>query len=218
MIWNWSFAVGIVPELLTGLWITVQVTLVGTAIALVLGLLVAIVRFSRMPVLRQLFGFLVEFIRGTPLLVQAYFAFYVLPLFGVEFTPLVTGIIVMGVNYSAYTAEVYRAGIESVPSGQWEAAIALSLPARWRWQSVVLPQAVRAVIPALGNYLVQMFKDTAILAAITVPELLSHATAIGSSSYRYVEPFTLVGILFLLVSYPVARLIRRLELRLAHPR
>lgn len=218
MIWNWSFAVGIVPELLTGLWITVQVTLVGTAIALVLGLLVAIVRFSRIPVLRQLFGFLVEFIRGTPLLVQAYFAFYVLPLFGVEFTPLVTGIIVMGVNYSAYTAEVYRAGIESVPSGQWEAAIALSLPARWRWQSVVLPQAVRAVIPALGNYLVQMFKDTAILAAITVPELLSHATAIGSSSYRYVEPFTLVGILFLLVSYPVARLIRRLELRLAHPR
>jgi polar amino acid transport system permease protein len=218
MIWNWSFAVGIVPELLTGLWITVQVTLTGTAIALVMGLLVAIVRFSRIPVLRQLFGFLVEFVRGTPLLVQAYFAFYVLPLSGVEFSPLVTGIIVMGVNYSAYTAEVYRAGIESVSSGQWEAAIALSLPARWRWQSVVLPQAVRAVIPALGNYLVQMFKDSAILAAITVPELLSHATAIGSSNYRYLEPFTLVGLLFLLVSYPVARLIRRLELHLAHPR
>jgi polar amino acid transport system permease protein len=218
MIWNWSFAVDTIPELLQGLWVTVQITLIGTAIALVLGLVVAVVRFSRVPVLRQLFGFLVEFIRGTPLLVQAYFAFYVLPLYGVEFSPLVTGIIVIGINYSSYTAEVYRAGIEGVPRGQWEAAIALSLPLRRRWQSIVLPQAIRPVIPALGNYLVQMFKDSAILSAITVFELLGHATAIGSSSYRYLEPLTIAGILFLLVSLPAARLIRRLELRLAHPR
>lgn len=218
MIWDWSFAIGIIPELLQGLLITVQVTVIAMPIALVLGMAIAVVRFSRVPVLRQLFGFYVEFVRGTPLLVQAYFAFYVLPLYGVKFSPLVTGIIVMGVNYSAYTAEVYRAGIESVPNGQWEAATALSLPARRRWQSVILPQAVRNVVPALGNYLIQMFKDTAILSAITVPELLDHATGIGSSSYRYLEPYTLVGLLFLLVSYPAARLVRRWELRLAHPR
>jgi polar amino acid transport system permease protein len=218
MIWDWAFAFSIVPELLQGLGITVEVTLIGTVIAMVVGLLVAVIRFSGVPVLRQLFGFFVEFVRGTPLLVQAYFAFYVLPLSGVKLSPMVTGIIVMGINYSAYTAEVYRAGIESVPRGQWEAATALSLPLRRRWQSVVLPQAVRNVIPALGNYLVQMFKDTAILSAITVPELLNHATAIGSSSYRFLEAYTLVGILFLVVSYPAARLIRRLELRLAHPR
>ncbi len=217
MIWDWSFAIGIVPDLLQGLWVTIQITLTGTAIALMVGLLLAVVRFSRVPVLRQVFGFLIEFIRGTPLLVQAYFAFYVLPLYGVKFSPLITGIIVIGINYSAYTAEVYRAGIESVPRGQWEAAIALDLPLVRRWQSVILPQAVRNVIPALGNYLVQMFKDSAILSAITVFELLGHATAIGSSSYRYLEPYTLVGLLFLVVSYPAARLIRRLELRLAHP-
>jgi len=218
MIWDWNFALSILPDLLRGLWVTVQVTLAGIVIALVVGLFVAILRHARIPVLCQLLWFYVEFVRGTPLLVQAYFAFYVLPLYGVSFSATVTGIIVIGLNYSAYTAEVYRAGIESVPRGQWEAATALSLPLRRRWQAVVLPQAVRAVVPALGNYLMQMFKDSAILSAITVLELLGHATAIGSSSYRYLEPYTLVGLLFLLVSYPAAKLIRRLELRLAQPR
>jgi polar amino acid transport system permease protein len=218
MIWDWSFAISIIPDLVQGLWVTVQITLVGIAIALVLGLVLAVVRFSRIPILGPFFGFVVEFVRGTPLLVQAYFAFYVLPVYGIKFSALVTGIIVIGINYSAYTAEVYRAGIEGVPRGQWEAATALSLPFRRRWQSVVLPQAVRTVIPALGNYLVQMFKDSAILSAITVFELLGHAIAIGSGTYRFLEPLTLAGILFMVISYPTAKLIRRLELRLAHPR
>ncbi|MCI2418313.1 ectoine/hydroxyectoine ABC transporter permease subunit EhuD [Saccharopolyspora sp. K220] len=218
MIWDWSFAISIIPSLLDGLWVTVQVTLIGMAIALVLGLVLAVVRFSDVPVLSRLFGFFILFVRGTPLLVQAYFAFYVLPNFGVQFSPLVTGIIVIGINYSTYTAEVYRAGIQSVPAGQWEASTALSLSSWQRWRFVVLPQAVRDVIPALGNYVVQMFKDSAILSAITVFELLSHATAIGSSSYRYLEPLTIAGLLFLAVSLPAAKLIKRLELRLAHPR
>lgn len=218
MIWDWSFAVGILPSLLDGLWITVQITLIGMAIALVLGLAVAIVRFSKIPVLSRIFGFYLQFVRGTPLLVQAYFAYYVLPNFGVQFSALVTGIIVIGINYSAYTAEVYRAGIQSVPPGQWEAATALSLSTAQRWRFVVLPQAIRDVIPVLGNYLVQMFKDSAVLSAITVFELLSHATAIGSSSYRYLEPLTIAGLLFLAVSLPAAKLVKRLELRLAHPR
>ncbi|MGI8311367.1 ectoine/hydroxyectoine ABC transporter permease subunit EhuD [Saccharopolyspora hattusasensis] len=218
MIWDWSFAASIVPSLLDGLWVTVEVTLIGTVIALLLGLVVAVVRYSRIPVLGKLSGFFVLFVRGTPLLVQAYFAFYVLPNVGVQFSPLVTGIVVLGINYSAYTAEVYRAGIQSVPAGQWEASTALSLSAWQRWRFVVLPQAVRDVIPALGNYVVQMFKDSAILSAITVFELLSHATSIGSSSYRYLEPLTIAGLLFLAVSLPAAKLIKRLELRLAHPR
>jgi polar amino acid transport system permease protein len=218
MIWDWSFAIAIFPFLLQGLWVTVQVTLAGMAIALVLGLFVAVVRYSRVPGVSPLFSFFVQFVRGTPLLVQAYFAFYVLPAYGVKFSALITGIIVIGINYSAYTAEVYRAGIQSVPRGQWEAATALSLPVRQRWQYVILPQAVRDVIPALGNYLVQMFKDSAILSAITVFELLSHAQAIGSSSYRYLEPLTLAGLLFMVISYPAAKLIRRLEIHLAHPR
>lgn len=215
--WDWSFAWKIVPDLLRGLAVTVEITAISAGIAMAVGLVVAMIRFSKVPGLAQLAGFLVEFIRGTPLLVQAYFVFYVLPKYGLRYSPLVTGVIVLGINYSAYTAEVYRAGIEGVPRGQWEAATALSLPWRRRWQDVVLPQAIRAVIPALGNYVIAMFKDSAILSAITVFELLNHATAIGSDSFRYLEPLTLAGILYLLVSYPSARLIRRLEVRLAHP-
>lgn len=218
MIWDWAFAWSIVPYLLRGLWVTVEITMIGMAVALVLGLFVAVLRYSAIPVLSRVFDFYVLFIRGTPLLVQAYFAFYVLPGFGIKFGALVTGIVVIGINYSAYTAEVYRAGIQGVPKGQWEAGTALSLSTWHRWRFVVLPQAIRDVVPVLGNYWVQMFKDSAILSAITVFELLNHATTVGSESYRYLEPLTIAGVLFLAVSLPAARLIKRLELRLAHPR
>ncbi|MGH2803414.1 MAG: ectoine/hydroxyectoine ABC transporter permease subunit EhuD, partial [Thermoleophilaceae bacterium] len=161
---------------------------------------------------------LVHFVRGTPLLVQAFFFFYVFPSYGITLPTLTTGIIAIGVHYSAYTAEVYRAGIENVPRGQWEAARALSLPLRRQWMGIVLPQAIRAVIPAQGNYIIAMFKDSAILSAITVTELLNKAQAVGSDSFRYLEPLTLAGLLYLLVSYPAAKLIRRLEHRLAYER
>ncbi len=215
MTWDWSFAWGILPDLLEGLAVTVQITLIGSAIALVLGLVIAVVRHSKLPVISALVGGLVQFIRGTPLLVQAFFLFYVFPSYGLTLPALTTGIIAIGIHYSAYAAEAYRAGIESVPRGQWEAATALSLSPRRRWTGVVLPQAIRAVIPSLGNYVIAMFKDSAILAAITVVEVLNTAQAIGSDSFRYLEPLTLAGLLYLLVSYPAAKLIRRLEHRLA---
>jgi len=213
--WDWSFAWGILPELLEGLAVTVQITLIGSAIAMVLGLVIAVVRHSKLPVISALVGGLVQFIRGTPLLVQAFFLFFVFPSYGLTLPALATGIIAIGVHYSAYAAEAYRAGIESVPRGQWEAATALSLSPRRRWTVVVLPQAIRAVIPSLGNYVIAMFKDSAILAAITVVEVLNTAQAIGSDSFRYLEPLTLAALLYLLVSYPAAKLIRRLEHRLA---
>jgi polar amino acid transport system permease protein len=215
--WDWSFAGRILPELFRGLGVTVEITAIASTIAMTLGLAFAIIRYSGVPVVSHLVTLFVEFVRGTPLLVQAYFAFYVLPKYGLRYSPLVTGVFVLGINYSSYTAEVYRAGIEGVPRGQWEAAIALSLPWRRRWQKIVLPQAIRAVIPALGNYVIAMFKDSAILSAITVFELLNHATAIGSANFRYLEPLTLAGLLYLLVSYPSAWFIRRLEARLAQP-
>lgn len=218
MSWDWPFAWEILPQLLEGLLVTVQITVVGSVIALVLGLVIAVVRQSQVPVVSQLVGGLVQFVRGTPLLVQAFFLFYVFPSYGLTLPALTTGIIAIGVHYAAYTAEVYRAGIESVPRGQWEAATALSLPLRRRWTGVVLPQAIRAVVPSLGNYVIAMFKDSAILAAITVVELLNTATAIGSDSFRYLEPLTLAGLLYFLVSYPAAKLIRQLEQRLVYPR
>ncbi|HET7304481.1 MAG TPA: ectoine/hydroxyectoine ABC transporter permease subunit EhuD [Segeticoccus sp.] len=212
--WDNEFALSLLPDLFQGLWLTIQITLIGTAIALVLGLFVAIVRFSRIPVVSQLFGFYVQFVRGTPLLVQAYLAFFALPSFGIKFPALVTGIAVIGINYSAYTAEVYRAGVNDVPAGQWEAATALSMPRARTWFRVVLPQAIRSVVPMLGNYLVQMFKDSAILFAITIYELMGHVDAITSSTYRYLEPLTIAALMYLTVSMAASLLIRLLERRL----
>lgn len=218
MIWDQRFALSIIPQLLEGLRVTLQVTVAGFAIASTLGLAIAILRRSRVPGLSRALDGYVQFVRGTPLLVQAYTAFFVLPAYGLRLDALATGVLVMGVNYSAYCAEVYRAGIQDVPSGQWEAATALSMPPTTTWGRVILPQAVRSVVPVLGNYFVQMFKDSAVLAAITVFELLSAAQSIGSSSFRYLEPLTLAGLLFFLVSFPASHLFRTLERRLAPTR
>ncbi len=213
IIWDSEFAISIIPILLKGLWLTLQITFIGFFISLAVGLLVAIVRNLKIPVISPLFTFWVSFVRGTPLLVQAYVAFYVLPLMGVTFDALPTGIVVIGLNYSAYTAEVYRAGIEQLPKGQWEAATALSLP-RWRtWMRIVVPQAVRPIIPMLGNYLIMMFKDSAILSTITIIELLGSALSIGSSYYRYLEPITIIGGMYFAISFPSSLLIKRLERR-----
>ncbi len=212
--WDNDFAVSIIPDLLEGLWTTIQVTLLGMAIALVLGLVVAVIRRSRIPVISQLFGFYVQFVRGTPLLIQAFFAFYALPEYGIKFSGFVTGVVVIGINYSAYTAEVYRAGIEDVPPGQWEAATALSLPMGRTWGRIVLPQAFRSVTPVLGNYLIQMFKDSAVLFIITVYELMGHVDRIGSGTLRYLEPVTIAATMYLIVSLVSSQFVRLLERRL----
>ncbi len=214
MIWDNDFVISIMPQLLRGFWLTIQITLFGFLISLAVGLLVAILRYLRIPVISHLASFYVSFVRGTPLLVQAYIAYFVLPYAGLAFDPLPTGIVVLGLNYSAYTAEVYRSGIEQLPRGQWEAGKALGLPRGRMWLRIVVPQAIRPIIPVLGNYLIMMFKDSAILSSITLLELMGTAMQIGSNYYRYLEPITIAGLLYLVVSFSCSMLIRRLEHRL----
>lgn len=213
--WDWHYAWTVLPDLLRALVTTVKITLVGTVIAMVLGLIWALMRRSRVLPVRWLAGTIVEFVRDTPLLVQVYFFYFVLPQAGITLSALLTGIVAIGINYSAYTAEVYRAGIEGVPRTQWEAARALNFTGVQTWRTVVLPQAVPAVIPALGNYLIAMFKDTPILSAIGIIEMLNRAEIIGSHSFRYTEPITIVGLLFFLISYPSSVGVRWLERRFA---
>jgi len=210
-IFDWAFAWKILPALGSALIITVQATVLGMLLAVVLGLVLAMLRRVHMRWISAPVAVLIEFVRSTPLLVQMYFLFYVLPQSGVRMSPLATGILALGVHYAAYCAEVYRAGIESVPRGQLEAATALNM-SPWRTAvGVVLPQAIPPVVPALGNYLVAMFKDTPLLSAITVVELLQQSKIIGSATFRYTEPLTLVGLLFLLLSLIAAWSVRRLE-------
>ena len=213
-IFDWSFALEILPTLGSALVITIQATVLGMLVAVTLGLVLAMLRRSRLRVVSLPAAFFIEFVRSTPLLVQMYFLFYVLPLTGVQMSPLMTGIVALGLHYATYCAEVYRAGIEAVPRGQWEAATALNM-SRWRTAvGVVLPQAIPPVVPALGNYLVAMFKDTPLLSAITVVELLQQSKLSGSSTFRYTEPLTLVGLLFLALSLVAAWGVRGLEARL----
>jgi polar amino acid transport system permease protein len=215
VIWNWDYAAEILPVLLEHfLRYTLVATFLGSALAAVLGLVFAIVRRVGVPVLAPLISSFIVFVRSTPLLVQLFFLFYVLPTIGITMSPLVTGVLALGVHYACYYAEVYRAGIEGVPKGQWEATTALSIPARYTWQHIVLPQALRRVLPALGNYAVSMFKETPFLALITVPELVQTASSLGSRNFRYTEPFTIAGLIFLLASYPTALALRKMEIRL----
>jgi len=217
MTWDWSVALDVLPQLLYAfVRYTLVATVLGTALAAVLGLVFAIIRRAHVPVLAPITTAFVEFVRSTPLLVQLFFLFFVLPEFGITLPALTTGVIGLGVHYACYLAEVYRAGIEGVPKGQWEAATALSLPPRLQWQHVILPQAIRNVLPALGNYAISMFKETPFLALITVPEMVQRAQAIGSITFRYLEAFTIAGLIFLVASYPTAIALRKLEMRLGH--
>ncbi|MGN9794167.1 ectoine/hydroxyectoine ABC transporter permease subunit EhuD [Streptomyces sp. NPDC054847] len=214
MTWDWSAIADFMPRFWDGVLITLQVLVLGSLISFTLGLVWAIAfraptRFVRWPV-----NLVTEFIRTTPLLVQLFFLYFVLPEWGVQFSALTTGTIAIGLHYSTYTAQVYRAGIEAVPPGQWEAATALSLPAHRTWIAVVLPQAVRRITPALGNYVIAMLKDTPLLAAIGVLELLQQSRLESASTFQYTEPLTLIGIAFVLIAYPASLLVRALERRL----
>jgi len=212
--WSWSYIGEIMPEILKGLWITIQATIYGSLVSFALGLVWAMALRSRSRWVTWPVSVFVEFVRNTPLLVQLFFLFFVLPGWGLTFAPLTTGVIGLGLHYSTYTSEVYRAGIDGVPPGQWEAATALNLPRRRTWIAVILPQAFRRVVPALGNYVIAMFKDTPLLAGITVADMLFQANSISATTFDYLEPITVVGILFVVISYPTSLLLRALERRL----
>lgn len=213
MIFDWQYAWSVVPALAQGLVVALQATVLAYPVALVLGLVCAVLRRSPWRIISAPTALLVEFIRSTPLLVQLFFFFYVLPTLGFGFGPLVTGVIALGLHYATYTSEVYRSGIDGVPAGQWEACTALNLPRHRTWAGVILPQAVPRVIPALGNYLIALFKDTPLLVAVTVPEMLTVAIQVGGDAYRYAEPITVAGVFYLLTALLMAWLARMAERR-----
>lgn len=211
---DWQFAREILPRLLDASLTTIGIALAGFAIAVVLGLFLAIARRSRQRWLSWPITGLIEFIRSTPLLIQVYFLFYVFPNYGLNLSAMQAGIIGIALHYACYTAEVYRAGLDAVPRSQWEAVTALNMKPWTAYRDVILPQALRPVLPALGNYLISILKDTPVLSAITVGEIMQRAKNIGSESFRYLEPITMVGVFFLILSLGLAWCVRRLENRM----
>ena len=209
--WRWDFTFEIMPRLL---WATVNTLIaagLGFAIALVLGLVLALGQRTPYRGVTLVVREIVEFIRSTPLVLQIFFIFFVGPQFGIRLSPWTSGMIAIGLHYAAYLSEVYRAGIDSVPKGQWEACRALNFGTRYTYFNVIIPQALPASLPGMGNYLVGIFKDTPMLSVIGVAELMHTANALGSETYRFLEPYTMVGVIFLLISLPSAAAIRWFE-------
>ena len=209
--WKWSFTFEILPRLLLATINTLLAAGIGYLIALVLGLIFALAQRTPYRALTFLVREFIEFVRSTPLVLQIFFVFYVGPQFGIRLSPWVSGMIAIGLHYAAYLSEVYRAGLDSVPKGQWEACIALNLSVKRTYFKIIIPQAIPTVIPGFGNYLVGIFKDTPMLSVIGVMELFQVATSIGAETYRFLEPYTLVGLIFLALSLPAAMFLRRFE-------
>jgi polar amino acid transport system permease protein len=210
MIWDWAYAFDIIPQLAWAAVVTIQATFIGFLIAATLGLVLALARIA-FPWTAWPISMAVELIRSTPLLIQIFFIYFVFPSFGIVLDALTAGILALGIHYAAYCSEVYRAGFDNIHRGQWEAAIALNLGSWTTFRDVIIPQAIPPVIPALGNYLVALFKETPLLSAIAVLELMQTAKIMGSETFRYTEPITLVGLFFLAMSLISAVLIRSVE-------
>ena len=215
MDWRWDFTFEVVlPRLWEAAGITVYATVVSFLFALVGGLFLMLLKAAPNRLVSFVAAEVIEFIRGTPLLVQIFFLFFVLPEFGLTLPPLTTGILAISIYNSALCAEIYRAGIEAVPRGQWEASLALNLSPYRTFRRIILPQSLPPIVPALGNYLVAIFKETPLLSFVAVGEIMHESKLIGSEYYRFTEAVTIAGIFFLVMSLISAAIIRLIERRL----
>ncbi len=206
-----SFAISILPILMRGLIVTLQATLLGFFVAMVLGLVLAALKSAPTRLVAWPAIAITEFIRDTPLLIQLFFLFYVLPEYGIVLPAFLTGALALGIQYSAYLSEVYRAGIEAVRRGQLEAARALNLTSMRSFTHVVLPQAIPRIVPAMGNYLVSIMKDVPILSVVTVLEMLNVARIIGDRTFNYLIPLSMVGGIYLILTLVASAGVRRLD-------
>lgn len=215
--WSWDTFVDALPFVLDGLWITIALTFSCFIFALIFGFVWTILRRIPNKPFNWVITWLMEFIRSTPPLVQLffiYFAWPVIPVIGMTLSPFTSAVIGLGIHFSTYIAEIYRSGIEGVEKGQWEASKALNMSTIDKWRKIILPQAIPPTIPMLGNYFIILFKEVPLASTISVTEILSRANTFGSNNFAYLEALTIVGIIFLILSYPSAVLIRKLEVKM----
>ncbi len=210
-LFNPQVAVENIGPLLGGLLITVELTLVVIVLSLIFALFVALAGLSHIAPLRWVVKSYVEVIRGTPLLLQLIYVYYVLPSIGIRLDAFAAGVLALTLNYSAYISEVYRGGILAIPRGQQDAAAALGMTPALAMRRIILPQAIRVVIPTLGNYFIGLFKDTALCSAVSIQELVFTAQVRAALSYQYFTLYTVVGVMYFAVSFPAARLVGYLE-------
>lgn len=201
------------PILLKGAVVTVEVTVLSFLLSSILGLGFALMKLSRVRAVSILGSSIVNLIRGLPIIVQLFYIYFVLPDIGIHLTAFQAGVIGLGIAYSAYQAENFRAGIEAVDPGQREAAQAMGMRAPLIMRRVILPQAFRIALPPYGNTLVMMLKDSSLVSTITVAEMTRAGQLIASSTFQNMTVYTLVALLYLLMSLPLVYMLRRVEVR-----
>jgi polar amino acid transport system permease protein len=204
-------AVEFVPILLQGVWLTIVVTVGSLLLSTVLGLVWALMRVSGIGILAGVSAVLINLIRGIPIIVLLFYIYFVMPDFGIALTALQAAIIGLGIAYSAYQAENFRAGIEAIDKGQIEAAQTIGMGWWLTMRRVVLPQAVRIVLPPYGNVMIMMLKDSSQASTITVAELALQGKLIASSTFKNTSVFTLVALMYLTMSIPLILLVRHFE-------
>jgi polar amino acid transport system substrate-binding protein len=206
------------PALLKGAGVTILVSTVSMALAVALGLALCLARLHGPAPLRAAATAYVEVYRGTPLLVQLYILYYGLPNVGLALSPLTAAFLGLGMNYAAYEAELYRAGVEAVPAGQTEAALSLGMDRGLAFRHVVLPQALRVALPGMTNDFVALFKDSSLVSVIAMVELTKTYSILAATTTRFLELGVVAALLYFGMSYPLSRVARRLEARLKRGR
>lgn len=206
-----SDACEFMPILLQGVGLTILITAGSLVVSTALGLVWAMMRVSGVPVLSFIAASFINVIRGIPIIVQLFYIYFVLPDFGVSLTGVQAGIIGLGLAYSAYQAENFRAAIEAIDKGQVEAAQTIGMGWGLTMRRVLLPQAFRAALPPFGNVMIMMLKDSSQASTITVAELALQGKLIASSTFKNTSVFTLVALMYLALSLPLILIVRHFE-------
>ncbi len=211
---RWSVLTDNFGILINGLWITLQVSALGLLLALAIGIVVATLRVTPSRPLRAIGAAYVEFIRNVPLLVLIFFLFFALPSAGIQLDGFVAGVLGLGIYTGAFIAEVIRSGITGIPRGQLEAATASGMTYVQAMRYIILPQAVRATIPPLGNNAINLIKNSSLVSTVSVFDILGTANLIGARTFAYTPVLLGAALLYLTLTIPAAIAINLLERRL----
>jgi His/Glu/Gln/Arg/opine family amino acid ABC transporter permease subunit len=218
----WARTIAQLPYLLStlllGVEMTIIVTIGGFAMAVSLGLVGAIMRTARFRMLRAVGTAYVDVFRAVPVLTQLFIIYFGLAELGIRLAPVTAAIIGFGINGGAYLTEVFRAGIEAIHKGQTEAALSIGMTRIQALRIIILPQAMRVILPPLGNFAIGLLKDTSVASSVAAPELTFRARMLVDQTYLSTQIYLMVAVLYLMMSLPLAHLVRRLERRSARER
>jgi len=212
---NFSLVGEFIPFLVKAAVVTIQLSLVSIILGMVFGLLIALMRISKIKILSYVAQFYIWIIRGTPMLVQLFLVYFGLPQIGIELTPFISSVIALGLNAAAYIAEIYRGGIMSVPIGQMEAAESLGMKYPVIMKKIILPQALRVSVPSLGNQAVMMLKDSSLASLVTVSELMMVSQRFAATNYAFIEFYIVAAGFYLVMTTIFTFILNKIEQRMS---